>query len=85
VAGFENTNDGAYLEQLHIPLLRRAGDFQTAALLAPTSPLLLHNLGGRFAADAFTHTYALQNASARLRISDPELPATEIAAWLMKS
>jgi len=83
-AGFDSAKDESYLEKLYVPLLRRAGDFQSAALLAAASPLLLHNTGGRFASDAFKHAYGLHNASARLRVSDSEVSATEIAAWAAK-
>lgn len=82
-AGFENQKDEAYLEKLHIPHLRRAGDFQSAALLAPASPLLLHNLAGRFAAQGFEHAFALESAPDRLRASDAALPPADIAAWAM--
>lgn len=82
VAGFDTANDAAYLEKLHIPLLRHAGDFQTAALLAPTSPLLLHNLGQHFASEPFNHAFKVQGASQQLRLSSQELSATEITSWL---
>ncbi len=82
VAGFENDRDEAYLERLHIPLLRRAGDFQTAALLAAPSPLLLHNLAGIFVSEAFSETFAMHGVSARLRISKEKLSPAQIAAWL---
>jgi len=85
VAGFDSANDGAYLEKLHIPLLRRAGDFQTAALLAPVSPLLLHNLGPHFSSEPFNHAFRIQNAPKQLRLSSQELSAGEIAAWLTTS
>jgi dienelactone hydrolase len=84
VAGFESGSDDAYLEKLRVPLLRRAGDFQTAALLAAPSPLLLYNLGGKFSGEAFSNAYSLQGASARLRIESGEVSAAEIAAWLAK-
>jgi len=84
-AGFESSRDESYLEKLYIPLLRRAGDFQSAALLAPASPLLLHNTGGAFAGGAFQHAYALQGASGRLRFSEAEVPASDVAAWLAKA
>lgn len=83
VAGFENASDEAYLESLHIPLLRRAGGFQSAALLATASPLLLHNLAGRFASQDFEDAFSLHGASGRLRVANAQLPAGEITAWLM--
>jgi dienelactone hydrolase len=82
---FDNNRDGSFLEKLYIPLLRRAGDFQTAALLAPASPLLLHNTGGQFASEAFQHAYALRGASDRLRVSEAELPPRVVVEWLMKA
>ena len=69
VAGFDSANDAAYLEKLHIPLLRQAGDFQTAALLAPASPLLLHNLGPHFSGQPFEHAFKVQGGRNQLRLS----------------
>ena len=82
VAGFNAGDDGAYLEGLHVPLIRQAGDFQTAAYLAPPSPLLLHNLGAHFASQPFEQSFTVQNAPNRLRVSAKELSAAEIAAWI---
>jgi dienelactone hydrolase len=82
VARFDSGRDEAYLDKLHIPLLRRAGDFQTAAMLAAPWPLLLHNAGSLFATEAFTQAFTLQAVTARLRVSGTELPPAEIAAWL---
>jgi dienelactone hydrolase len=81
---FDASKDESYLEKLYIPLLRRAGDFESAAWLAPASPLLVHNTGGRFSSDAFRQAFALRGASDRLRISEAALPASEISAWLSK-
>jgi len=82
VVGFDTTNDAAYLEKMHIPLLRRAGDFQTAALLAAPSPLLLHNLGQHFFREPFDHAFKVQGAPNQLRVSGQQLSAAEIGAWL---
>jgi hypothetical protein len=84
-AGFDIASDDAYLEKLRIPLLRRAGDFQTAALLAEPSPLLLYNLGDKFSAEAFSNAYSLQNVSGRLRVEGGVVSAVEIATWLAQS
>ncbi len=81
-AGFDASKDESYLEKLYIPLLRRAGDFESAAWLAPASPLVLHNTGGRFSSDAFRQAFALRGASDRLRIFEAALPDSEITAWL---
>jgi len=83
-AGFDSGNDEVYLEKLHIPLLRRAGDFRTAALLAPASPLLLHNEGGDLAAE-FEDAYRLRGASDRLRSSKQPLSVSGLAEWLLSA
>lgn len=82
-ADFENENDQAYLEKLHIPLLRRAGDFQTAALLGGTSPLLLHNVGNGSLDAGYRHSFALVNAADRLHVSRTQLGAPQIVEWLL--
>jgi len=84
VAGFDTADDAAYLESLHIPLLRQAGDFQTAALLAAPSPLLLHNLGSHFSSEPFEHAFKVQGVADRLRVSTQELSAVEIATWITR-
>ena len=47
VGGFDTSDDGAYVDRLFIPGLRRAGDLQTAARLAGDR-LVLHNAGSTF-------------------------------------
>jgi dienelactone hydrolase len=81
-AGFENESDEAYLDMLYIPLLRRAGDFASAAFLGPAAPLAIHNAGGKFKTEAFRDSFQLQDAAGELRVSDTALTAKEIAAWL---
>jgi hypothetical protein len=44
---FDTSNDGAYLDRLYIPGLRRAGDLKTAASLV-RGRLVIHNAGDRF-------------------------------------
>jgi hypothetical protein len=53
--GFDNGDDEAFLRELSIPGLRRAGDFVTAALADLDSDLLIHDTRGRFQ----THRAAL--------------------------
>jgi dienelactone hydrolase len=84
-AAFDASKDESYVEKLYVPLLRRAGDFQSAALLAPASPLLLHNTGSGFAGGAFQHAYSLHGASDRLRVSEGEASPADVAAWVAKA
>jgi hypothetical protein len=85
VAGFDTGNDSAYLEKLHIPLIRRAGDFRTAAFLAPAAPLLLHNLGPHFSSEPFKQAFRILGAPDQLRLSSQELSVGEITEWLTKA
>lgn len=84
-AGFDASKDESYMEKLYIPLLRRAGDFESAAWLAPASPLLLYNTGGRFQAGAFQQAFALHGARERLRVTDGATSDSAILAWLLKT
>ena len=84
-AAFDASKNESYLERLYVPLLRSAGDFESAAWLAPSSPLFLHDTGGRFPTGTFKQAYALQGASGRLRISEGVLSDSEIATWLSKA
>jgi len=51
VAGFDSSNDQAFVDHLYIPGLRRAGDFQTAAAMAG-GELVVHNAGSGFTVPA---------------------------------
>jgi dienelactone hydrolase len=84
-ARFDDSKDESYMEKLYVPLLRSAGDFESAAWLAPAVPLLLHNTAGAFTTESFKQAYSLRNAPEKLRLADSELSASETAAWLAKA
>ena len=69
----------------HVPLLRRVGDFRTAAALVAPTPLLLHNTGGRFVATWLRSTYALTKATPSLQIRREAATEAEQAAWTLRS
>src|SRR5262249_26337794 len=48
VSLFKSQDDQSYLDQLYIPLLRKAGDFRTALTVARPTRLLIHNAGSQF-------------------------------------
>lgn len=48
VGGFANNSDDAFIKELPIPGIRRAGDFLTAALAETQSPLLVHGTATAF-------------------------------------
>lgn len=82
VAGFSSEEDGAYLERLYVPVLRRAGDFKTASMLAPATRLLIHNAGENFSTDWFRQAYELAGKTDLLEIESDELPRERVLAWL---
>ncbi|MXZ33969.1 MAG: hypothetical protein F4Z21_01625, partial [Acidobacteria bacterium] len=82
VSRFSNEEDRAYLERLYVPVLRRAGDFKTAAMLAPATRLLIHNTGESFNNDWFRKAYELAGKTGLLEIESDELPRERILAWL---
>ena len=85
VSRFSSEKDGAYLEHLYVPVLRRAGDFKTAAMLAPATPLLIHNTGESFDTDWFRQAYELAGKPDLLGIEPNELPSERLLSWLTQS
>lgn len=71
LGGFAADDDAAYLERAFAPCLRGLGGLHTAALLAASKPLLLHNTQARFRAE---------NIACRLEPS--RLSDDEIQRWL---
>lgn len=82
VAGFDDASDEAFLKHLPIPGLRRAGDFATAVTVAPLTPLLVHNTGGRFRAGRIAEVYRRLGRGADFREHRDRLPDADLLAWL---
>ena len=85
VSNFSSGEDRAYLEHLYVPVLRRAGDFKTAAMLAPATRLLIHNTGESFNTDWFRQAYELAGKTGLLEIESDELPREQVLSWLTQS
>jgi len=80
---FETGSDSAYLEKLPIPLIRRAGDFRTAATLVAPAPLLIHNTGALFQTDWAVNAYRAASREASLSLREAQAGDLEVAAWLL--
>lgn len=74
---FDNTSDEAFLQLLPIPGLRRAGDFATSVALAPLTPLVIHNTGDRFHAEALTALYQRLGQASDLQVESGPLSKME--------
>lgn len=79
---FATGRDAAYLEDLFVPGLRRAGDFRAAqALLAPM-PLFVHNKGRAFHTAWAADAYGTAGASAVLEIIENTADLDTMTRWL---
>ncbi len=79
---FKSQDDQAYLDQLYIPLIRRAGDFRTALTIAPATRLLIHNTAARFETEWARNAYQISKAESALRIESSKISDAEMLAWL---
>jgi len=84
VDGFDNSNDEAFINQLPIPGIRRAGDFVTAAAIAPLTPLLIHNTKTRFRTDRIADVFRLFGKAADFEVRSDAMTTDELFAWLMR-
>ncbi len=74
--------DSALMEQdLFVPGLRKLGGFETAAMLAVPSPLLVHNTGPKFSTQALRESYAAAHRENVFRAEADRVPDTALADW----
>ncbi len=81
-AQFDNNNDEEFLKRLAIPGLRRAGDVTTAAVIAPLTPLLLHNTGKGFQTGKLTEVFGAFGKAESLQVKSEKISDTAIVEWL---
>jgi dienelactone hydrolase len=79
---FKSLNDQSYLDELYIPLIRRAGDLRTALTIAPPTKLLIHNAGSQFETQWVRDAYRISKAESALRIESNKVSEAELLAWL---
>jgi dienelactone hydrolase len=82
VSQFNPQDDSAYLRQLYIPLIRRAGEFRTALTIAPPTRLLLHNIGSQFDTQWARDAYQISKKESDLKIESAKLSEAALLAWL---
>lgn len=82
-SGFRNTSDEAYLKDLYIPSIRRAGDFRTAATLHCPRPLLLHNAAGSFKTTWMRDVYRAVGPRGALVVETKRASNTRLAEWIL--
>jgi len=84
VNGFNQDDEGEWLQRLYVPLVRRAGGVETAIALATPSKLFIHNCRDAFKPDFAARLYEALNVSKNLRIERNEAAVTEITEWIIK-
>ena len=80
---FDATDDDAYVNDLFIPGLRRAGDVRAAGPLLSRRRLWLHNVRAGFPLSWFETSFEAEGRSEYLRIDEERASAEALAAWLM--
>jgi dienelactone hydrolase len=83
-AEFDSTSDEAFVKYAPIPGLRRAGDFTTAAAIAPLTPLLIHNSGNRFRTERIEAVYRAFSQAGNFKSQPTRLSNAEIVASLSR-
>jgi len=83
-ARFDCEDDQAWVRDIYIPHLRRAGDVRTAAALAAPVPIALHNLSCTFPSDCLRTIYLAAGFPEALHLQGETMRPDEIAAWLAR-
>ena len=81
---FDATDDSAYVTDLFIPGLRRAGDFRAVAALTSDRKLLLHNAHAAFPAEAFRRAFDAAGNADGLSILEGGPDKDALVAWLTR-
>jgi len=79
---FNTASDEEFVRRLPIPGIRRAGDFSTAVTIAPLTPLLIHNIGGKFDVERMKAIYKRFGRNDDFKTQSTELSDTSLINWL---
>jgi hypothetical protein len=85
VEGFASDDDEAFLRELPVPGIRRAGDFLTAGLLDLDSDLLVHDTRGRFRTERLAEAWRHLGRDARLETLAAEATEARLVEWLARA
>lgn len=81
-AGYDSTNDKDFLTRWPIPGIRLAGDFVTATAIAPVTPLLIHNTGGKFRTEQISELYRRFGRAVDFKTSSTQISNNDLLNWL---
>ena len=80
---FDAGDDEAYLKELNVPGIRRAGDFRTAGILNMRGPLWIQNPGKSFPSDWLRSVYGALGKQDLLKIQPERASEQQILDWLL--
>jgi dienelactone hydrolase len=81
---FATSRDDAYLDQISVPLLRRAGGFETALTLGLGGRVYVHDTGGVFETSGVEESARLSGAGGRLEVAKDPLSDADVVARLVR-
>jgi len=79
---FARDDNPAWLDDLYLPHIRRAGDTCTAAALIAPGPLYVHHAGPGFPSDFCSRAYRAAAAPDAVHVQVEEADAETIVNWL---
>jgi Acetyl xylan esterase (AXE1) len=79
---FDSSSDEAFTKSVDIPGIRLAGDFTTAVMIAPLTPLLIHNTGNKFNTEKIEAVYKTFGKTGNFKSQSARLSDFELVAWL---
>jgi hypothetical protein len=81
-AQFDSLSDESFTKSVAVPGIRRAGDFTTAATIAPLTPLLIHNTGNKFNTEKIEAVYRAFGKAENFKSQSTKLSDSELIVWL---
>lgn len=84
VGDFASEDEEAYLRELFVPGILRAGGFLTAALADTECPILVHNAGARFDTASIADAYRALGRESNFTSSAEPASEGALVAWLEK-
>lgn len=79
---FPSADDEAYLGRVFVPLLRKAGGFETALLLGLGARVFVHDTGGVFDTTRVEESARRVGAAGRLRVRSERAADGDVVAWV---
>jgi dienelactone hydrolase len=84
-AGFDTSNDEAFVKDLDVPCLRKAGDFNTAIAMIAPGMMLIHNTQGKFDTSWVGDVYKATAQAEAVKVVNGKASDDQIIRWVLGS